>query len=67
MFSAIVSFAMNVGLVNLKSSTLLKKVNAKPDDPSISDEFMKWVKVGGKVSQGLINRRKEESKLYFKK
>lgn len=67
MFSAIVSFAHNVGLVNLKSSTLLKKVNAKPNDPSISDEFMKWVKVGGKTSQGLINRRKEESKLYFKK
>lgn len=66
-FSAIVSFTYNVGIGNLKSSTLLKKVNANPSDPSIASEFAKWNKSGGKVLAGLTKRRKSESELYFKK
>ena len=34
-FSALVSFAYNLGLANLKSSTLLKKVNSNPNDRTI--------------------------------
>ena len=67
MFSAIVSFTYNVGIGNLKSSTLLKKVNANPYDQSISLEFKKWVKSAGKVLPGLVRRRESESDLYFKK
>lgn len=67
MFSAIVSFTYNVGIGNLKSSTLLKKVNANPNDQSISLEFKKWVKSAGKVLPGLVRRRESESDLYFKK
>lgn len=66
-FSAIVSFAYNLGTGNLKSSTLLKKVNANPADASIRTEFGKWVKAGGKVLQGLVRRRAAEADLYFKK
>src|ERR1044072_4619759 len=41
-FSALVSFAYNVGLGNLKSSTLLKKVRINPNDHSIPAEFLRW-------------------------
>lgn len=65
-FDALVSFAYNVGIGALQGSTLLKKVNNYPNDPSISDEFMKWVYAGGKEVNGLKNRRKKEVALYFK-
>ncbi len=63
-FDALVSFAYNCGLGNLKSSTLLKKVNANPNDPTIRQEFLKWNKGGGKVLAGLTKRRTEEADLY---
>jgi len=63
-FDALVSFCYNVGAGSLKSSTLLKKVNANPNDETISLEFMKWNKGGGKVLKGLTERRKAEADLY---
>jgi lysozyme len=63
-FSAIVSFAYNVGVNNLRRSTLLKKVNANPKDPSIRAEFMKWVRANNVVLKGLVRRREAEAKLY---
>jgi lysozyme len=66
-FDALTSFAYNLGANNLKNSTLLKKVNLNPNDPSIHTEFLKWVKGGGRVLKGLVNRRKAEANLYFKK
>jgi lysozyme len=63
-FSAIVSFAFNVGTGNLKKSTLLKKVNADPKDPTIKAEFMKWTRANGVVLKGLVRRREAEAKLY---
>lgn len=66
-FGAIVSFTYNVGIGNLKSSTLLKKVNVSPNDISIVTEFAKWNKAAGKVMAGLTRRRTAESNLYFKK
>jgi lysozyme len=63
-FSALVSFAYNAGVGNLKNSTLLKKVNANPKDPSIRAEFMKWVRANDKVLNGLVKRREAEAKLY---
>lgn len=64
-FDALVCFCYNVGAANLKSSTLLKKVNINPNDPSIRNEFMKWNKAGGKELAGLTRRRKAEADLYF--
>jgi lysozyme len=66
-FDSLVSFAYNLGPANLKSSTLLKKVNANPNDESIRLEFMKWVKAGGKTLKGLVRRREAEANLYFTK
>lgn len=65
-FDALVSFTFNVGTAAFNNSTLKKKVVRNNTDPSIKDEFMKWVYAGGKKLQGLINRRNEEAKLYFK-
>lgn len=68
-FSALVSFAYNVGIGALRKSTLLKVINAAPGAPGIRDEFMKWTKatVNGKkvVLPGLVSRRRDEADLYF--
>lgn len=64
-FDALVSFAYNVGVTNFKNSTLIKKVNANPNDPDITKQFMRWIRAGGKVIKGLINRRRVEAQLYF--
>jgi lysozyme len=64
-FNALVSFAWNLGLQSLKSSTLLKKVNANPNDKSIDAEFAKWNRGNGKIMAGLVARRAAESKMYF--
>ena len=64
-FDALVSFAYNLGTSALKNSTLLKKVNINPKDKTISNEFAKWNKGGGKVLKGLVLRRNDEAKLYF--
>jgi lysozyme len=65
-FDALVSFAYNVGIGNFDSSTLKKKVIANPNDPTIRDEFMKWVNSRGKQLAGLVKRREAEANLYFK-
>lgn len=66
-FDSLVSFTYNLGATNLGKSTLLKKVNVDPNDPTIKDEFMKWNKAGGKVFSGLVRRRNAETDLYFTK
>ena len=43
MFDALVSFTYNVGTAAFGDSTLLKKVKVDPNDPTIRDEFMRWV------------------------
>lgn len=64
-FDALVCFCYNVGASAFKKSTLLKKVKANPNDESIAAEFAKWKYAGGKVVEGLVNRRSGESNLYF--
>lgn len=64
-FDALVSFVFNLGVGNFARSTLLRKVKANPNDPSIRVEFERWIYAGGKVLSGLVTRRKEEADLYF--
>jgi len=59
-FDVLVDFAYNAGIGNLKSSTLLKKVNAAQFD-QVPTELLKWTKGGGKVLPGLVRRRQAES------
>lgn len=63
-FSALVSFVFNLGGSSLKSSTLLKKLNAK-DYIGASNEFDKWNHAGGKVWDGLTERREAEKDLFL--
>lgn len=64
-FDALVSFVYNVGIGNFRSSTLLKKIKANPNDESIANEFKRWVYSNGKRLPGLVKRREEEAELYF--
>lgn len=64
-FDALISFAYNCGLGNLKASTLLKLVNAMPTSEAIFNQFLRWNKAGGKEVSGLTRRRKAEAELYY--
>ena len=65
-FDALVSFAYNIGNNEaFASSTLLKKVKINPKDPTIRDEFMRWIHINGVVSPCLVNRRRREADYYF--
>jgi GH24 family phage-related lysozyme (muramidase) len=64
-FSALVSFTYNVGSGALRSSTLLKYLNARRDLHSIADEFLRWNRAGGRVLEGLTRRRKAERALFL--
>lgn len=64
-YDALVSFTFNLGGGNLRGSTLMKKVRACPEDPSIRDEFRRWVYAGGKRLPGLVKRREWEAARYF--
>lgn len=62
-FDALVSFCFNIGITAFKNSTLVKVLNSKKYD-LVKTELKKWTKSGGKVTQGLINRRANEIKLW---
>lgn len=63
-FAALVSFTYNLGIGNLKNSTLLKKLNAG-DYAGAAAEFPKWNKAGGQVLAGLTKRRAAEQALFL--
>lgn len=63
-FDALVSFAFNLGVNNLKHSTLLRKVN-DGDIEGAAHEFGKWINAGGKPLAGLLRRRAAECELFL--
>jgi lysozyme len=65
-FSALVSFAYNLGVAALATSTLLTKVRAGLK-VNAAEEFMKWVYAGRpkRVLSGLVKRREAERKLFL--
>ncbi len=67
-FDALVSLAFNIGKSTLKSSTLLKKLNAG-DYAAAAEQFLVWNKItinGVKQeSAGLTRRRKAERELFL--
>lgn len=63
-FDALVSFAYNAGLGNLKRSTLLKLVRHSAPVELVAAEFHKWRYSGGVVLDGLVLRREGEAMLY---
>lgn len=63
-FSALVSFAFNLGVGALGGSTLLRKLNAG-DYQGAANEFPRWVKAGGQTLLGLVKRRNAEQALFL--
>ena len=55
-FDALVSFAYNVGIGHLVTSTLLRKLNAH-DYVGAAHEFASWVYAAGVMLPGLVARR----------
>ena len=62
-FDALVAWTFNLGVGNLRSSTMLKKLN-ETDYVSIPSEMKRWNKAAGKTLDGLIRRRLAESLLF---
>ena len=63
-FGALTSFAFNLGCGNLRSSTLLKLLNAN-NRTGAADQFLRWVRANGKVLPGLVKRRAAERSLFL--
>lgn len=63
-FDALVSFAYNLGIGNLASSTLLRKLGLN-DIQGAADEFPRWNKSLGQVLKGLTLRREAERALFL--
>jgi lysozyme len=62
-FDALVSFTFNLGAERLRTSTLLRKLNAG-DYGAAADEFLRWSKSKGVVVAGLKRRRAAERSLF---
>lgn len=60
---AMVSLAYNIGVGAFTGSTLLKKHKAANYDGAAA-QFAVWNKSGGRVMQGLVNRRASEMRVY---
>ena len=65
-FDALVAWTFNLGVGNLRSSTMLKKLN-ESDYDSVPSEMKRWNKAAGKTLDGLIRRRKAEGLLFENK
>ncbi|MEG0233115.1 MAG: lysozyme [Hafnia sp.] len=63
-FDALVSFAFNLGVGNLKSSTLLRLLN-EGNIFAAADQFLRWNKAGGRELPGLTRRRRAERDLFI--
>lgn len=63
-FGALVSFTFNLGIGNLRSSTLLKLLNAG-DYAGAAEQFPRWNKANGQVLPGLVKRRAAEQQLFL--
>jgi lysozyme len=63
-FDACVSFAYNAGLGNFQRSQIRMRIN-RGDWEGAAEQFMTWVKGGGKVLPGLVKRRVAERALFL--
>lgn len=63
-FDALISFTFNLGPGNLRTSTLLRLLNAG-DYQGAADQLLCWVNAGGKRLPGLVRRREAEKSLFL--
>jgi len=62
---AMASFTYNEGENAFATSTLLKLLNEGQNKDIVANQFDRWVYAGGKVSEGLKNRRIAEKRLFL--
>ena len=62
-FDALTSFTFNVGIGAFTGSTLLRLLN-QGQYSQVPDQLLRWTRAGGRVVQGLVNRRQNEIKLW---
>ncbi|AOK62551.1 lysozyme [Burkholderia ubonensis] len=63
-FDALMSFVFNLGSGRLRSSTLLRYLNAGAPAHA-ADQFLVWNKAGGRPLAGLTRRRQAERALFL--
>jgi lysozyme len=63
-YGALTSFTFNLGLGNLRSSTLLTLLNAG-NFAGAADQFLRWCRANGSVLPGLLKRRAAERSLFL--
>lgn len=63
-FDALVSLAFNIGVSALQGSTLVRLLNMG-DYAGAAGQFVRWNRAGGRVMQGLTNRRMDERDLFL--
>ena len=63
-FDALVAWTFNLGPTNLKSSTLLSKLNEN-DVNDVPFQIRRWNRAGGKILDGLVRRREAEALLWL--
>lgn len=62
-FDALVAWTFNLGPTNLRSSTLLKRLN-EGDFDDAPHQIRRWNKAAGQVLDGLVRRREAEALLF---
>jgi lysozyme len=62
-YGALVSLVYNVGHIKFRDSSLRKVIN-QGKFSHVEREWVKWVYVGKVKTKGLVNRRKEELRLW---
>jgi len=66
-FDACVSLAFNIGAVGFAASSLARAINEKPAPRNwlpLGPLWLEWDHTGGVVSQGLLNRRVREFRIF---
>lgn len=63
-YIALLSLAFNIGVSNAKNSDAVKYLN-RYEYQNSADAFLNWRRAGGKVIDGLVNRRNAERELFL--
>ncbi|NBC16698.1 MAG: glycoside hydrolase family protein [Bacteroidetes bacterium] len=62
-FGALTSWTFNLGVGNLRRSTMLRRINAERHD-EVPYQMKRWNRAGGRKLLGLVRRRAAEARLY---
>ena len=66
-FEALVDFAYNCGIENLRNSQLLECIKGNCSEEEIRAQFLRWIYSGKKKLKGLERRRRWEADRFYNK